>query len=169
MKRVIKAETAKDVERITIDFYGGIDLTEIEAASNLKRVFKNTKVVMRDVKAYLESKGLKVLNMSKSSNEGSDSTYYDVDVQVATNTGKLKYVYFRISDHDENLDNERPRRNYHDRLTRQYANLAETDSVEDLYRYKAIAVVGKAYNNYDRAMNYVKRLIDETLSEGRIL
>ena len=36
MKRLIKAATATNVDRITIDFYGGIDLTEIEAASNPK-------------------------------------------------------------------------------------------------------------------------------------
>lgn len=170
MKRLINAETtAKDVERITIDFYGGIDLEEVNAASNPKRVFKNTELVIRDVKNYLTQKGLKVLSVRKSSNEGSDSTYYDVDIRVCNSKNNIEFIYLRVSDHDESLLNKDPRDNYHKRLTRRYKNLPETNDVTGLYKYYSIVVSGKSYNNYDRAMNWVKAQIDTYLREEGLI
>lgn len=170
MKRLIKAsETAEDVNRITIDFYGNVDLTGIEAASNPKRVFKNTELVIRDVRNYLTQKGLKVLSVRKSSNENSDSTYYDVDIRICNNANNFEFIYLRVSDHHESLLNKDPRDNYHKRLTRQYKNLPETDDVTGLYKYYSIVVSGKGYNNYNRAMNWVKVQIDSYLREEGII
>ena len=171
MKRLINASTtAKNVERITIDFYGGVDVEEeITAVANPKKVFKNTQVVIRDVKAYLKSKGLKILFVKKSDNEDSDSTYYDVDVKVANPKGKTKYIYLRVSDHTEDPNNEEARQNFHDRKTRDYENLPEDADVSELYKYKSIDVTGKRYDNYDRAMNRVKEIINEILSAEGII
>lgn len=170
MKRFIKSsQTAEGVNRIEIDFYG-VDLEEeIEARSNPKRVFKNAAVVIRDIKAYLEGKGLKVLKTSRSNHSNSDSTYYDVDVKIKNPAGKLGYLYFRISDHDENPNNEESRRNYHDRITRGYENVGDDVDVAELWNYTSIAVTGKRYDNYDRAMNYAKRVIDEVLKKEGLL
>lgn len=164
MKRFIKSsQTAEGVNRIEIDFYG-IDLEEeIEARSNPKRVFKNADVVIRDVKAYLEDKGLKILRISRSNHKDSDSTYYDVDIKVANNKGKYEFIYLRISDHPESTLNDIPRKNYHDRITRSYKGLKDADNVDGLYHYASIEVTGKQFNNYDRAMNRVKERIDEVL------
>ena len=91
--------------------------------------------------------------------------FYDVDIKLRNKGGDVRYLYFRISDHDEDPINDVPRKNYHDRITRGYEGLSDQDAVDSLYRYNSIAVTNKRYNNYDRAMNKVKSEIDRILSE----
>ena len=170
MKKWLHAST-NNVKRIEIDFYGEIDLSEDINASrspNRRRVFRNTQIVIRDISTYLQSKGLRILNVSKSSNQDSDSTYYDIDVKLQDTKGKIDYLYLRISDHAENLANEAARDNYHDRLTRSYEGLPESENVRTRWKYKSIEITGKKFNNYDRAMNRVKEEIDDVLKEGGI-
>lgn len=155
--------------RLEIDFYGVDPEIVIESVSNSKKVFKNTEVVMRDMSAFLKGLGLTVLDKHKSSNYDSDSTYYDIDVKVKNPKGKLAYVYFRISDHTESYQNSDARDDYHARITRNYANLPEDADVTGTWYYESIEVVGKKYNNYDRAMNYAKQRILAVLKEKGIV
>lgn len=173
MKRLIYNNAALDIERIVIDFYGvGALVEEVEAASKgnipKKAPLSNSKVVIRDVTAHLSKKGLKVLNSHVSSNTGSNSTYYDIDIKVKDPSGEVKYVYLRVSDHPEDPNMIGPRNKYHENLTRKYENLPDSAVVDDMYVYTSIEVAGKVYDRYDKAMNKVKQLIDQALAKEGI-
>lgn len=180
MKRWIRGSRSQeeDVERITIDFYPDLSILEdidseeeVSAArknrartSNIKQVFKNkAQNVIDDITAYLESKNVKILHVKKSSRKGSDSTYFDVDISVITDKGP-KYIFFRISDHNPPDNPSGSRLDYYRRKAESYEGIALTkEEADELFYYCDISVTGVRYNNYDRALNRVKYLIDVRL------
>lgn len=179
MKRYIKSNIDPHAdERLVIDVYPVEDIEEVEEelvegaskskkkrrTANTRQVFRDTDRVINDIIDYLNRKGVKLIKYHKSIHEESDSTYYDVDIRVATDKGP-KYLYFRVAAHDEAFDFSGSRDSYFTRKTSEYEGAELTDEqAKKLYKYCNIVVSGVAYNTYDKAINDVKMHIDRELA-----